>query len=55
MACSHPRVAKEYILGAQTGDYKCLSCGKTDWGKDWVEEGLAIAKQQEEDAKNQRD
>ena len=28
-ACPHPQLEKEYILGGQTGDYICTSCGKT--------------------------
>lgn len=28
-ACSHPRLDKERILGAQTGDYVCTSCHET--------------------------
>jgi hypothetical protein len=27
--CSHPSFAKEYILGAQTGDYVCTQCGQS--------------------------
>ncbi len=26
--CDHPAFAKEYDLGAQTGDYICKTCGK---------------------------
>ncbi|MEH7374467.1 hypothetical protein [Neobacillus drentensis] len=25
--CSHPQIVKEYILGSQTGDYVCSTCG----------------------------
>lgn len=27
--CSHPSFDKEYILGGQTGDYVCETCGET--------------------------
>lgn len=27
--CSHPSFEKEYILGGQTGDYICSTCGET--------------------------
>ncbi len=27
--CEHPAIAKEYYLGAQTGDYRCTTCGET--------------------------
>jgi len=33
--CDHPRLEKEYILGASTGDFICTTCGKTGWGRDW--------------------
>ncbi len=26
--CSHPEFAKEYMLGAGTGDYVCTQCGE---------------------------
>lgn len=26
-ACEHPAFAKEYDLGARTGDYLCTQCG----------------------------
>ena len=26
--CDHPGLAKEYILGAQTGDKVCTTCGE---------------------------
>ena len=26
--CEHPKLDKEYILGAQTGDFICTTCGK---------------------------
>jgi len=26
--CNHPSFDKEYYLGAQTGDYVCLQCGR---------------------------
>lgn len=26
--CEHPAFEKEYILGAQTGDYICTQCGE---------------------------
>lgn len=35
--CDHPNVEKEYHLGAATGDYVCTTCGKSDWGRAWVE------------------
>ncbi len=25
--CDHPQLTKEYILGGQTGDYICTTCG----------------------------
>ncbi|MBT2724363.1 hypothetical protein [Bacillus sp. ISL-46] len=25
--CSHPQIEKEYILGSQTGDFVCSTCG----------------------------
>lgn len=33
--CNHTNLAKEYSLGAATGDYVCTQCGKSGWGKDW--------------------
>lgn len=27
--CDHPELDKEYILGYQTGDYICTSCGES--------------------------
>jgi hypothetical protein len=27
--CEHPETKKEYILGAQTGDEICTTCGAT--------------------------
>ena len=33
--CSHPRLDKEYYLGADTGDYVCTTCVKADFGSDW--------------------
>lgn len=36
-ACSHPKVVKEYDLGAATGDYVCTTCGESGWGPDWPE------------------
>ena len=27
--CDHPELDKEYYLGAQTGDYVCISCGES--------------------------
>lgn len=27
--CSHPEFAKEYMLGASTGDYVCTQCGES--------------------------
>lgn len=27
--CDHPAFAKEYDLGARTGNYVCTQCGKT--------------------------
>lgn len=27
--CSHQRFDREYILGADTGDYVCITCGQT--------------------------
>lgn len=32
--CNHPNIDKEYYLGAQTGDYYCVICGETRWGRD---------------------
>jgi len=26
--CQHPKLDKEYYLGAQTGDYVCTKCGQ---------------------------
>ncbi|MDB5313916.1 MAG: hypothetical protein JWO38_8118 [Gemmataceae bacterium] len=26
--CIHPDVQKEYVMGAQTGDYRCTRCGR---------------------------
>ena len=26
--CKHPKLEKEYYLGADTGDYVCTTCGK---------------------------
>lgn len=34
--CDHPHLEKEYILGAQTGDFICTTCGATGWGRDWA-------------------
>lgn len=28
--CDHPNIEKEYMLGAQTGDYVCTQCGITN-------------------------
>lgn len=25
-------------MGAHSGDYKCVDCGKTEYGDDWVDE-----------------
>jgi hypothetical protein len=33
--CSHPRLTKEYDLGAHTGDWVCTTCGETGWGPNW--------------------
>lgn len=32
--CSHPTLAREYFLGAQTGDLVCTTCGSTFWSRD---------------------
>jgi hypothetical protein len=32
--CSHPRLDKEYHLGADTGDVVCTTCGETWWPND---------------------
>lgn len=37
--CSHSNLTKEYIAGMATGDYKCVDCGATGWGKNWPEDG----------------
>jgi hypothetical protein len=26
--CDHPKFAREYYLGANTGDYVCTTCGR---------------------------
>ena len=31
--CPHLNIAKEYFLGAQTGDFICLDCGLTSSSK----------------------
>jgi len=31
--CTHERYSKEYYLGADTGDYRCLTCGAA-WSRD---------------------
>ena len=28
--CQHPELDREYYLGANTGDYVCTTCGKSD-------------------------
>lgn len=35
--CDHPTLAKEYDLGAATGDYVCKTCGESGSGRDWPE------------------
>ena len=32
--CDHPRLDKEYHLGADTGDVVCTKCGETWWRND---------------------
>jgi hypothetical protein len=32
--CNHPRIDKEYHLGADTEDRICTTCGKTWWRND---------------------
>ena len=27
--CDHPSFSKEYMFGADTGDYVCMKCGKS--------------------------
>lgn len=34
--CTHSSLLKEYHLGAATGDYICAHCGKSGFGRDWV-------------------
>jgi hypothetical protein len=33
--CDHEHLAKEYALGADTGDYVCTRRGEAGWGRDW--------------------
>ena len=35
--CVHSKLIQERILGAGTGDYRCISCGEIGWGSDWPE------------------
>lgn len=35
--CSHPEIQKETILGAQTMDYVCTTCGKEFTGEEYKE------------------
>ena len=37
--CNHPTLAKEYEMGAATGDYICTQCGEAGWGNDWNKKG----------------
>lgn len=39
--CSHERIEKEYHLGSDTGDYVCVTCGQSAWGRDWNKKMLA--------------
>lgn len=41
--CDHSKAEKEYELGAQTGDYVCLKCGKCFWGYDGWQKAKAEA------------
>jgi hypothetical protein len=33
--CDHPQLAKEYVLGAQTGDKVCTTCGEDFSRAEW--------------------
>lgn len=33
--CDHTNLDKEYYLGSATGDYVCVTCGKSDVGSSW--------------------
>nr|QPI19819.1 putative DNA methylase [Edwardsiella ictaluri] len=35
--CEHNNLEKEYYLGSATGDYVCVDCGATGYGRDWPE------------------
>lgn len=35
IVCEHPTLDKEYYLSSDTGDYVCMDCGETGWGRNW--------------------
>lgn len=34
-SCNHPKIEKEYYLGADTGDYVCTTCGLAMPENEW--------------------
>lgn len=39
--CDHPRLEREIMHGAPTGDYVCTTCGRADKGSNWNERPAA--------------
>ena len=42
--CEHSDLAKEYHLGAATGDFVCTTCGEAGFGRDWVKREKGVNK-----------
>lgn len=38
--CNHPKLVKEYIRGAQTGDFICTTCGKVFFSREEADQDL---------------